>query len=233
MTMCDEPRDIVFALQSIAEPLTRCVVDYQIAPCDLFWQVILADTERNLMEHQATNLQKVLKTSWDDITSSVDCMAASRSRRPCIRVKLSRKYPRVGHPTSEVPELDGEANDTRLVAFQSDHYGEEYQGSGAFHLLYGTMEDDDMCLIVEYGCDVLIITRTTENDSFKLCGLALQVDAEMAERELKVLEKLWDSGIEVVHGQASDGHSYPLDIRVCVSPLALGRSTSHRQAYWG
>ena len=225
-TVCDEPRDTVFAVQSMADPLTRCVVDYAIAPCDLFWQVILADvgiTQWGLAEREALHLQKALKASWDDITSSVRHMSDLRSQKPSIKVRCSSKRLHVARATCEVTAVDDKAKDMRLVVLQQDCYYEVYQELKAFHLLYGTKEDNDICLIFGYGCEVLIVIRASGEDSRCLnpCGIALQTDAEIAERALKVLDKLWESSIELSHETTTESLSNPLRVAVRVSPRFL------------
>ena len=221
--VCEEPRDMVYALQSIAIPGTRCAVDYSIAQCDLFWQVVLADGGGGLKENEVTNLQKALKASWDDITSAVESMDPSRAREPSINVESSFRRPRLARPLPELPAIVDKADNIRMVVFQRKRDCRKYQGLKAFHLMYGVMEDDNTGIIVEYGCNLLIITRASEEDErlLKLCGIALQADAEGAEREIKVLEELWEPGIELFHDQGSDEPFHDSDIKVRVSPLFL------------
>ena len=212
-SLCDEPRDMVYALQSLAAPSTQCAVDYGIEKGDLFWRVLLVDT--GLLVH-ITCLQEALKVSWDNITNSVERLDLSISQRPSLQL----------YPSSFVSNLrcavpgDGSKTDNRLVVFQQEDYRAAYSGTKGFYLLYGSMRNDDICIIVKYEFDLLILTRPSDEDALQFVpyGIALMADAEKSEGILKVLEKIWQSGIDLCCRSASNEQ---LRLDVYVSPLVM------------
>ena len=215
---------MVYALQTLAAPQTRCRVDYQIELGDLFWRVLLVDTGP-FPESFTRCLREALKVSWDHITNSVERMDLACSQRPSLQLQLAGRFP---HLRCLVSETESKT-DSRLIAFQDGGYCSSYSGANGFYLLYGCMKNDDICLIVKYEFDLLILTRPSDKDGLHLIpyGIAMMADAEKSEGKLKVLEKTWQSGIDLCRRSASNEQ---LRLDVYVSPLvmdALHRMRNH------
>ena len=164
-TECDDSRDMVYALQSLALAATWCPVDYRIEPGDLFWQVLLVDPGPGDY-HYTHNLRGCLGVSWAGISSSLERIQSPHFQQPSLLP------PYLGASTcrSTITGLDPHEGTTDIL---EELFGRRFEGFSAFHLLYGTAEDDDMCVLLSFSCFILVIVRAPRTDVFSRLYRAL------------------------------------------------------------